>query len=67
MQKLQADPNDVDALLELANLFMRQNSPESAQGFINRALVAARATRAPPTTRECSTRARANIPKPPRP
>ena len=41
MQKLQADPNDVDALLELADLFMRQNSPESAQGFINRALVAA--------------------------
>ena len=41
MQKLQADPNDVDALLDLADLFMQQGSPESAQGFINRALVAA--------------------------
>lgn len=41
MQKLQTDPNDVAALLDLADLFMRQGSPESAQGFINRALVAA--------------------------
>lgn len=41
MQKLRADPNDIDTLLELADLFMRQNKPENAQGFINRALVAA--------------------------
>lgn len=41
MQKLQADPNNIDALLDLADLFMQQGSPESAQGFINRALVAA--------------------------
>lgn len=41
MQKLQADPNNIDALLELADLFMRQGSPENARGFINRALVAA--------------------------
>ncbi len=41
MRKLQTNPNDVDALLDLADLFMRRGSPESAQGFINRAMVAA--------------------------
>lgn len=41
MRKLQTDPNNVDALLDLADLFMRQGSPENAQGFINRAMVAA--------------------------
>lgn len=41
MQTLQADPNNLEALLDLADLFIRQENPESAQGFINRALVAA--------------------------
>lgn len=41
MQKLRANPDDVDTLLELADLFMRRNSPENAQEFIKRALVAA--------------------------
>ena len=41
MRALQANPNDVDALLELADLFMQQNNMESAQGFISRALTAA--------------------------
>ena len=41
MKALQADPNNVEALLDLADAFIRQENPESAQGFINRALVAA--------------------------
>ncbi|MCH5277008.1 MAG: tetratricopeptide repeat protein [Desulfovibrionaceae bacterium] len=41
MQKLRANPDDVDTLLELAELFMRRGSPDNAQEFINRALVAA--------------------------
>lgn len=40
MQRLQANPNDVDALLDLADIFMSENA-ESARGFLNRALVAA--------------------------
>lgn len=41
MQKLRANPDDVDTLLELAELFMRRGDPKNAQEFINRALVAA--------------------------
>ena len=41
MQKLRANPDDVDTLLELAELFMRRDDPKNAQEFINRALVAA--------------------------
>lgn len=41
MQKLRANPGDVDTLLELADLFMRRGDPKNAQEFINRALVAA--------------------------
>lgn len=40
MQRLQADPNDVDALLDLADVFMSENA-DSARGFLNRAMVAA--------------------------
>lgn len=40
MRRLQADPNDVDALLELADLFMTDN-PASARAFLDRAMVAA--------------------------
>lgn len=41
MQRLQADANDVDAMLMLADMFMEQDNMGSAQGFINRAMVAA--------------------------
>lgn len=41
MQILKDDPNNVDALLKLADIFMAQENPGSAQGFVNRALVAA--------------------------
>ncbi len=41
MQRLQADPNDVNALLALADLFMNQQNWGTAQGFVNRAMVAA--------------------------
>ena len=41
MQRLQADPDDADALLELTELFMAQDNPEAAKNFAGRALVAA--------------------------
>jgi cytochrome c-type biogenesis protein CcmH/NrfG len=39
MQRLQANPDDVDTLLELTELFMAQDNPEAARNFADRALV----------------------------
>lgn len=36
MQKMQANPNDPDALLDLADMFMRRGDLERAENFINR-------------------------------
>lgn len=41
MQKMQANPNDPDALLDLSDLFLRRGDLERAESFINRAAVAA--------------------------
>jgi cytochrome c-type biogenesis protein CcmH/NrfG len=41
MQRLQANPDDADTLLELAEIFMAQDNPEAARNFAGRALVSA--------------------------
>ena len=41
MQRLQQNPNDVGALLEVSEVFRQQGNYESAHSFVNRALVAA--------------------------
>ena len=48
MQKMQANPNDPDALLDLADMFMRRGDLERAENFINRAAVAVPSDARPP-------------------
>ncbi len=48
MQKMQANPNDPDALLDLSDLFIRRGDLERAESFINRAAVAAPSDARPP-------------------
>lgn len=48
MQKMQANPNDPDTLLDLSDLFIRRGDPERAESFINRAAVAAPSDARPP-------------------
>ena len=48
MQKMQANPNAPDALLDLADMFMRRGDLERAENFINRAAVAVPSDARPP-------------------
>lgn len=48
MQKMQANPNDPDTLLDLSDLFIRRGDLERAESFINRAAVAAPSDARPP-------------------
>ena len=48
MQKMQADPHNVETLLELARVFAEQGDPAAAQDMAERAVIAAPADHRPP-------------------
>ena len=48
MQKMQADPHNVETLLELAQVFAEQGDPAAAQDRAERAVVAAPSDHRPP-------------------
>ena len=48
MQKMKADPHDVETLLELARVFAEQGDTESAKDMVQRAVVAAPSDYRPP-------------------
>ena len=48
MQKMQADPHNVETLLELAQVFAEQGDPAAAQDMAERAVIAAPSDHRPP-------------------
>ena len=48
MLRMQMNPNDLDTLLDLSDMFIRGNDLERAENFINRAAVAAPSDARPP-------------------